>query len=510
MLNKTIVGLEIHKQLTNKAGLKLFCNSQSDGCMELTRQLWNGSRVVTTKYVQVSQYSNYELDQAPPKLNIEYLKLGLSIARALNATIPSKIKFQRKRILDGSIPSGFQRTAIIGQNGSFVVNGKRIEISEIRLEEDSCTRVGQGVYGILRLGVPLLEITTKPFEYQAGLALAVGKYINELINSYGVVRGIGTVRQDVNVSYGRHERVELKGVQDITNFKKIINNQALRQLGVLKNTNYKKRCTVQINSDKDIEIFGAATEFITVLRTVGQLKLADFSVIKSGSKTVVRIHKDANMSKLVRDYSEFVSKGTTGHTRKVLKNCDSHFLRYTQTIERMHDETELRPYKSNYKEIKPLYEIDRFPEDSAYRTPLLKSLNIACHYYANIPYYRVKANLDLLIKCSKISKLKTPQIILQIRKRTKITSSDYAAILKMLKNAERLTEYIDDGEFRAALTKYEKSIISENQLESVFHKIRVKNPNKNPYQIRHLVMAALANSKYNRRYLQELIINMSK
>jgi len=180
-----------------------------------------------------------EVDEEPPHpLNQEALQVALQVALILNCEIPNEIHVMRKTVIDGSNTSGFQRTAVIGLNGSMKYKGRTIEITHVSLEEDAAAIVkeeGESVtYRLNRLGVPLVEIGTgilegyTPEEVQ-DVAFNIGMICR---STEKVKRGIGTIRQDVNVSIRGGKRVEMKGVQELGLLAKIIELEAKRQLGL--------------------------------------------------------------------------------------------------------------------------------------------------------------------------------------------------------------------------------------------------------------------------------------
>jgi len=180
-----------------------------------------------------------ECDEEPVHpLNQEALEIVLEIALMFNCTIPDEIQIMRKNVLDGSNTSAFQRTAIIGLDGYLEYKGKGVEITGVSLEEDAASIVdeknGNVTYRLNRLGVPLVEIGTglligySPEEVQE-----IAYLIGMICRSTGKVkRGIGTVRQDVNVSIKNGARVEIKGIQELGLLSKVIELEVQRQLSL--------------------------------------------------------------------------------------------------------------------------------------------------------------------------------------------------------------------------------------------------------------------------------------
>ncbi|HPJ87065.1 MAG TPA: Glu-tRNA(Gln) amidotransferase subunit GatE [Candidatus Pacearchaeota archaeon] len=245
-------GLEIHQQLDTH---KLFCNCPSilrgdlpDFYVErkLHAVAGESGEVDRAAEYQASLkktfvYQGYrnstcliELDEEPPhEINEDALKIALQIALLLNCKIIPVTQIMRKTVIDGSNTSGFQRTVLIARDGYVETDFGRVGIETICLEEDAARKVkveGEKVYWNLdRLGIPLVEIATSPDIKSAEQAKEVAMYIGDVLRSCKVKRGIGTIRQDVNISILEGNRVEMKGVQDMRTFIKTIENEVLRQ-----------------------------------------------------------------------------------------------------------------------------------------------------------------------------------------------------------------------------------------------------------------------------------------
>jgi len=181
----------------------------------------------------------YDMDDTPPfPINREALDIAIEIALLVGCSIVDEIHIVRKQYLDGSIPTGFQRTAIIGINGSIPFEGKNIGVRQISIEEDSCREVQDTGHQIKfrtdRLGMPLIEVVTEPcFETPEEAGRAV-KHIGRLLRATGKVRrGIGSVRQDVNVSIKGGSRVEIKGVPRYQLIPALTATEAMRQKALL-------------------------------------------------------------------------------------------------------------------------------------------------------------------------------------------------------------------------------------------------------------------------------------
>ncbi len=226
-------GLEIHQRLDTAEKLFCHCSPKLDDTEflgtverrqravagELGRVDWatefEGSKKRSFVYqVYRTSVCLVDVDEEPPHdLNDEALDIALRIVANLHAHVPDELEVMRKVVIDGSDPSAFQRTLLIGYDGYIEVNGKRISIPSIFLEEESSGIVSSDsekvVYDVRRLGIPLVEIDTAPEISSPEEAKEVAKAIGLLLRLVGSVqRGIGTIRQDVNVSIAKGARVE--------------------------------------------------------------------------------------------------------------------------------------------------------------------------------------------------------------------------------------------------------------------------------------------------------------
>ena len=246
-------GLEIHQQLNSD---KLFCSCPSKlredkPNFEVTRELRavageKGEVDVAAFYEQLKGkhfiYQGYkdttclvELDEEPPHpINPEALEIALTVAKMMHCEIPKTAQVMRKTVVDGSNTSAFQRTMLVGRNGWIQVGEKKIGINFLILEEDAARRIKEDkasvTYRLDRLGIPLLEIVTAPDMQTPEEVKETAQVIGMLLRSTGKVRrGIGTIRQDINISIKGHERVEMKGVQDLRLMKRYIETEVKRQ-----------------------------------------------------------------------------------------------------------------------------------------------------------------------------------------------------------------------------------------------------------------------------------------
>jgi glutamyl-tRNA(Gln) amidotransferase subunit E len=181
----------------------------------------------------------YEMDDTPPfPINQEALDIAIQICMMFNCHIVDELHITRKQYLDGSIPTGFQRTAIVGVEGWIPYKHRKIRIHQVALEEDACREVhdiGHQVrFRTDRLSTPLVEIVTYPDMQTPTEAMEVDEIIGRVLRSSGRVRrGIGVTRQDVNVSIEGGTRVELKGIDKTGYIKRLTEVEALRQKSLL-------------------------------------------------------------------------------------------------------------------------------------------------------------------------------------------------------------------------------------------------------------------------------------
>lgn len=249
-------GLEIHQQLDTEH--KLFCNcSTTMQEKEPLRVVRRKQHPVASELGEVDVAAQYEylrdrtfhyqvfpnetclveLDEEPiHPLNQEPLNIALQIALLLKCEIPNEIHIMRKTLIDGSAISGFQRTMVVGLNGYLRYKGKKIEIKHVSLEEDAAAIVseqaGAVTYRLSRLGVPLVEIATGLLKgYNPKQVQDIAYLIGIICKSTGKTkRGIGSIRQDLNVSIRRGARVEIKGIQELGMLAKVIEKEVERQL----------------------------------------------------------------------------------------------------------------------------------------------------------------------------------------------------------------------------------------------------------------------------------------
>ena len=254
------VGLEIHQQVGRAGDGKLFCNCPADLVerqpdLAVTRQLKASAgetgvvdAAAAAEAAKGKRYTYHafqdatclvELDEEPPHgVNQEVLKTATMVAKACGSMILPKVQFMRKTIVDGSATSGFQRTGLFALGGNVPEVDPPVRLQTVCVEEDSAkiiTRTPhEDVYNLSRLGVPLIEIATEPDIKTPQQAQEVAAQLGMILRSTKrVKRGLGTIRQDLNISIPGGTRVEVKGSQDLRMIPTIIEYEADRQHNLL-------------------------------------------------------------------------------------------------------------------------------------------------------------------------------------------------------------------------------------------------------------------------------------
>ncbi len=272
------VGLEIHQQLDTSK--KLFCKCRPIESDEYTEKFSRRLRTAKselgeldpaalfekTKSKKINYYANsqssclVEKDEEPPHdLDHDAKKISLLISSMLESKIFSEIHVMRKTVIDGSNTTGFQRTMLVSQGGNLKVNGKKIGVQAVCLEEDAAKLLkdeqNERNYSLDRLGVPLVEIalepvSTKPSEVKE-IALTLGRLLRV---TRMVKRGIGSIRQDVNISVMNSGVVEVKGVQQLDQLEKIIGYEAKRQHGLILIAEKLKKLSITISNEDVFDV----------------------------------------------------------------------------------------------------------------------------------------------------------------------------------------------------------------------------------------------------------------
>ena len=295
------VGFEIHQQLATKS--KLFCKCKCEEAekygLAFVRKLrptqselgaYDPAALFESKKMRIIRYHIatgssclVEADEEPPaEVNKEALETALIFSLAFHSNIVDEVHVMRKIVIDGSNTSGFQRTMLVANGGYFDINDEKVRIQSICLEEDAAKLISDDgkirEYGLDRLGVPLVEIALEPItgkvEEITQVALTLGRFLRA---SKKVARGLGSIRQDVNISVGNGTIVEVKGIQKLDQLIKVIEYEMIRQHGLT-------LIAQKLKKDRKVEETG-----------IGD-KIEDITYIlsKSSSKIVQKIISDNN------------------------------------------------------------------------------------------------------------------------------------------------------------------------------------------------------------------------
>lgn len=251
------VGFEIHQQLATKS--KLFCNCSCEEAQDYDRlfvrklrptqselgaydpaAMFEFSKMRTVEYrTALGSSCLVEADEEPPHdVSREALETALIFSLALHSKVMDEVHVMRKLVIDGSNTTGFQRTMLVASGGYIEVAGKKVGVQSICLEEDAAKLLGdeKGVrkFGLDRLGVPLVEIALEPVTGKPDEIMQVALTLGRLLRaSKRVARGLGSIRQDVNVSVQNGAVVEVKGVQQLEQLVKVIEHEMQRQHGLI-------------------------------------------------------------------------------------------------------------------------------------------------------------------------------------------------------------------------------------------------------------------------------------
>ncbi len=345
-------GLEVHQQLKTKK--KLFCNcpagvfhAHDDFNAELIRHMrptlselgeYDGTALMEFKtrkniFYRINNNTacTYEVDDTPPfPINREALEYALEISMLSKLNIVGEVHITRKQYLDGSIPAGFQRTAILGVEGEIELKNKKVKLIQLSIEEDSCREISDighnRVYKTDRLGMPLIETVTYPELYTPDELMEAAQVIRFLNRSTGMVRtGMGAGREDVNVSCAGGTRVEIKGVAHNKWIPELSHNEAFRQYALL---NARKKLLAKIGDAANWKMDHAVIDYDVFQKLNEQLKLAK----DAGFKLVL-----INLPKFEGILSHFTQPGKTFADElidriKVIACIEKPFLAHSEEI----------------------------------------------------------------------------------------------------------------------------------------------------------------------------------
>ena len=323
-------GIEIHQQLNTKEKLFCHCLTLLRDSIEHSGEFFRYLRVTESEMGEIDraaqeemkrdrkfQYYTYdttclvENDEEPPApLNDEALSVCLTIAKMFGMTPVRQVHTMRKLVIDGSNTSGFQRTALVAMNGTLPNGG---EIETICLEEEAAQRVRDDIFSLDRLGIPLIEITTSPCMHTPEDVQKNAQYISMVLRSTGKVkRGIGTIRQDVNISIRGGARVEIKGVQELNLIAEVVRREVQRQQSLLsiRHELIQRKASVQDNSQNVGDLFRETkSPVLKKAKRIYALRLEGFSGLVGRE-----IQPDRRLGSEMSDYAKKCGVGGIFHT----------------------------------------------------------------------------------------------------------------------------------------------------------------------------------------------------
>jgi glutamyl-tRNA(Gln) amidotransferase subunit E len=264
-------GIEIHQQLNTREKLFCHCPTLLRKFNERNGEVFRFLRATESELGEIDRAAQEEMkherlfcyysydttclvehDEEPPApLNPEAVEICCTIARMFSMTPIGQVHTMRKLVIDGSNTSGFQRTALVAIDG-ILPNGGTIET--ICLEEEAAQRAEGDTFSLDRLGIPLVEITTSPCMKTPEEVREIAQYLGMVLRSTGrVKRGLGTIRQDINISIRDGARVEIKGVQDLDLIAEVVRREVLRQKSLLDiRTRLRERCASVLSDPVDV------------------------------------------------------------------------------------------------------------------------------------------------------------------------------------------------------------------------------------------------------------------
>jgi len=310
------VGLEVHQQLDTQT--KMFCSCPTRlSTGEPTKTVLRRLRPTQSELGQVDPAALFEfqrgrmilyelddetsclveIDEEPPhELNREAVTVAITVASLLKSVPVDEIQVMRKIVIDGSNTAGFQRTCIVALGGSMDVDQTTVPITQISLEEDAARKTGEeGLvtrFRLDRLGIPLIEVTTGPVmstPHQAQqVALGIGRVLRA---TKKVKRGLGTIRQDLNISIQNGALTEIKGVQKLELISKVVENEVNRQLALI-------RISKELNS-RGLAERQLTQEFhdVTVLFKDTQCRVIKEALTKGGVALAIRLPRFSGLLK---------------------------------------------------------------------------------------------------------------------------------------------------------------------------------------------------------------------
>jgi glutamyl-tRNA(Gln) amidotransferase subunit E len=335
-----VAGLEIHQQLDTET--KLFCGcpterrDPAEHARSFTRYLHptrselgeiDAAALEESLVERQFEYLSYDTtclveadDEPPSRVDREALDVTMEIAQLLDMTVVDQAHVMRKIVVDGSNTTGFQRTMLVATGGVVETEAGPVGVEDIMLEEESAQRVAEtdaGVrYSLDRLGVPLVEIGTHPDIRSPEQAQDAAERIGMLLRSTGhVKRGLGTIRQDVNVSIAEGARVEIKGVQSLDDIADIVEREVGRQVELLDIADELGARDASVGDPRDVSDVFADTESSVLRRALSEGGRA-VAVPLSGFDGLVgrEIQPDRRLGTELADHAKRHGAGGIFHT----------------------------------------------------------------------------------------------------------------------------------------------------------------------------------------------------
>ncbi len=339
-------GIEVHQRLDTK---KLFCNCSSSMQEEPEDEVVRKLRVVPGETGEMDPAALYEflrdrkfiykiypsesceveLDEEPPhQIREDALEISLQITKMLDCEVPDEIHPMRKTVIDGSNPSGFQRTMLVGMNGTLETSQGSVGIENVCLEEESAQILNREentvIYGLNRLGIPLVEIGTAPDIKSPEHAKEVAKSLGNMLRATGKVqRGIGSIRQDVNVSIEGGSRIEVKGLQELDILEDTVRKEVERQkslLGIKEKLNRRGASVPDDVFDVGQVFEGSDSKFYGKIMKDKDIKA--FILKGFGGLLANKISGDKTFGKELSEYAEAHGLGGIIHTDEDIEKYD--------------------------------------------------------------------------------------------------------------------------------------------------------------------------------------------
>lgn len=533
-------GLEVHQQLEGK---KMFCNcptfnSDREADIKVERKLKavvgekgeidiaaQHEMLKNKRFIYESNSEDtclVEYDEEPPhELNKNSLETALKVALLLNAKIIDEIQIMRKTVIDGSNVSGFQRTALIAMGGFIETPQGKVSILTICLEEESAQKLEDGKdfvrYRLDRLGIPLIEIATGTEIKNPEHAKDVAAHIGMILRSVdGVKRGLGTIRQDVNISVTDGARTEIKGFQDLKSIPKVIEYEVKRQID-----------SIEKGKKPQKEVRKAEQDFTTSFlrpmpgahRLYPETDVLPANVPKKHLEELKKklpkllSEKSEEYQKLY-DINEDVAKqllkmrynfeNLVNYSRMpVIENLQKNIQQINKMIPILNmPPIELKKIQDLSNHIKQIIEIPKIPFEEI--TRIQEQLNYFRNsmVYTTLPIQEAMARLEVISKLITIPKIAVRTLtntLPEVKKEgvdiDKIEETDLKEILRLVAEdkiskeaiSEILTE-IDKGKSLGEIIK-KYSAISNEELENEIKKLIQEKPDLNIGAYMGLVMA---------------------